>query len=616
MSCPHDIMKLGDRMSYQSLYRKYRPATFSSLVGQEAIVKIIKNAISREKIAHAYLFCGPRGTGKTSMAKLLAQGVNCTDMNGDVCNACDNCLEQTKGNHPDIIEIDAASNNGVEEIRDLISKVKYTPIMGKYKVYIIDEVHMLSQGAFNALLKTLEEPPSHVIFILATTEIQKVIPTIVSRCQRFDFTRINDQLIAERLDKVMKLEEIDNEAGVSDIIARLSGGGLRNALTILEQSMVYSDDKIKITDIYDVTGLISNEDKINLIKPMLENNIDAMLMKTKGILNRSHNIEQLNTDLIRALKDSIIYKETKNKDIVSYEHIEFVEFLSENVSLKKIFSIMDILLETSDKMKYSQNQGVYFEISMIKTFRELNKDEILRDVPKLDPVIRKEVVTKSVEEVVPTSRMTEENNGLAEEYSEADVLYETNQESTDTVSRETVKVEVVKQQEKIKVPFKVKTDVETMNQDRIIELMVTADKEKRFEDQEKLSYMNTFKHNIKWAKTVRMFERTDLVLSSPDFMVFAFNDDTSARESMVEQNKNESILFMQEITKEKRMVFSTTKRKFKEAVQEFVKKSKAGNLPEKLPRTEFVIKETESVNRDPIFDNAKELFGDKLEVKE
>ena len=475
-------------MSYQSLYRKYRPSTFSDVVGQEAIVKIIKKAILREKIAHAYLFCGPRGTGKTSMAKLLAQGVNCTAMNGDVCNACENCLEQTQGNHPDIIEIDAASNNGVEEIRDLISKVKYTPIMGKYKVYIIDEVHMLSQGAFNALLKTLEEPPSHVIFVLATTEIQKVIPTIVSRCQRFDFTRINDQLIAKRLDKVMELEDIEYEQGVSDVIARLSGGGLRNALTILEQSMVYSDDKIKISDIYDVTGLVSNDDKIELIRPVLENDINSTLNKTKDILNRSHNVEQLNTDFIRALKDSIIYKETKNKDIISYEHIDFVEFLSENLSLEQIFPIMDILLESSEKMKYSQNQAVYFEISIIKAFRELNQAKKAPEIIELDPVIKGKNETGHTNESKPRKIELEpkdsgEKTIVSSNTSEKDVSRETEVEIKSNESEVTLENEVkFKPKQEVLSTYNSFENNKLMDQNRIIKLMVTADKEKRIED--------------------------------------------------------------------------------------------------------------------------------------
>ncbi|NMB17919.1 MAG: DNA polymerase III subunit gamma/tau, partial [Erysipelothrix sp.] len=231
-------------MTYQSLYRKYRPTQFEDVIGQETIVKSLENSIIKNKISHAYLFTGPRGTGKTTMAKLMAKSINCTDEGKVICGQCESCKQADAGSHPDIVEIDAASNNGVEEIRTLIERVKFTPIIGDYKVYIIDEVHMLSQGAFNALLKTLEEPPSHVVFILATTEIHKVLPTIISRCQRYDFSRIDSDLISKRLDQIVESENREIEKGASSVIASLSGGGMRNALTILEQALILNDDLI------------------------------------------------------------------------------------------------------------------------------------------------------------------------------------------------------------------------------------------------------------------------------------------------------------------------------------------------------------------------------------
>ena len=239
-------------MGYKALYRTYRPNSFDEVAGQKHVVKTLQNAIEQKKIAHAYLFCGPRGTGKTSIAKIFAKTINCENEVEKPCLKCDNCLAVQEGNHPDIIEIDAASNNGVEEVRSLIEKVKYAPLKGKYKVYIIDEVHMMSTGAFNALLKTIEEPPAHVIFILATTEPHKVLPTIISRCQRFDFTKVSRIEIIERIHTILKAENIQCDEDVVKLIAQLADGGLRDALSILDQCIAYAKDNIELHHINEI----------------------------------------------------------------------------------------------------------------------------------------------------------------------------------------------------------------------------------------------------------------------------------------------------------------------------------------------------------------------------
>ncbi len=291
-------------MAYQALYRKWRPRTFDGVVGQTAITDTLKNAIKRGKISHAFLFAGPRGTGKTSCAKIFAKALNCTNLqDGEPCNECENCLAADKGTMNDIIEIDAASNNGVDEIRDIRDKVKYAPTQGKYKVYIIDEVHMLSMGAFNALLKTLEEPPEHVVFILATTELQKVPATIISRTQRYNFKRIDQHDLIARMTYILGQEKIDFEEKALEVIAQVADGGMRDSLSILDQILSYDQDKVKYDDALKITGYAAQEKieqvLLDLLKGQPEEKFYNLVQAANTALNdlRYTNQQQIPLDV-------------------------------------------------------------------------------------------------------------------------------------------------------------------------------------------------------------------------------------------------------------------------------------------------------------------------------
>lgn len=351
-------------MSYKALYRTYRPKTFSEVVGQRAIIKTLKNSIKNDKIAHAYLFCGPRGTGKTTMARLFAKALNCSKGKGEQCNSCENCIAIMEGNHPDIYEIDAASNSGVENVRNLIEQVGFAPIMGKYKVYIIDEVHSMSASAFNALLKTLEEPPSNVIFILATTEPNKVLPTILSRVQRYDFTKVSDKDIVYRMKQILDIEEIDYEESALKLIARMADGGVRDALSLLDQAISYCPGKIKEDEIYNLFGLLQIEDKIDIIRYCHLNDVKSALELIRKKAEEGADIVRLHDDLINIYKDLLVFGTTKEASLMNCLKPE--EAIPITVSAQEIRRDLDLLIKARRNYKNVVNVFDEFELTIIK----------------------------------------------------------------------------------------------------------------------------------------------------------------------------------------------------------------------------------------------------------
>lgn len=361
-------------MSYKSLYRKYRPMRFEDVCGQQFIVKTLSNAIKNNKIGHAYLFCGTRGTGKTTIAKIFAKLVNCLNPLDNVpCGECEICLNENTDEIPDIIEIDAASNNGVDEIRELKNKIKLMPVMCKYKVYIIDEVHMLSTGAFNALLKTLEEPPEHVIFILATTEPQKLPITIISRCQRFDFKKINVLDISKRLKYISQKEGIDIDDEAIEEIAKLSEGAMRDAIGLLDQISSFADSKITVEDIYIIRGSVSNRVLIELIEKYIDNDASSILSIVDDIYLSGKDFYRLSEDILVFYRNMLISKVAPSYfEDKALQLKDDIMRLSSKIEVKRIERMIKKLEELLRNIKSSDYPRILFETTILS---DLDLDE-------------------------------------------------------------------------------------------------------------------------------------------------------------------------------------------------------------------------------------------------
>ena len=416
---------------HKALYRAYRPQTFNDVVGQEHIIRTLKNQIENDNIGHAYLFSGTRGTGKTSTAKIFARAVNCLNsVNQEPCNECELCKDILNDSIMDVVEIDAASNNSVDDIRELRENVKYSPTKSKYKVYIIDEVHMLSQGAFNALLKTLEEPPSYIIFILATTEPHKIPATILSRCQRFDFKRVTVQDMTLRMRNICEEENIEVEEKALNLIARNSQGALRDALSILDQCISFGDNKILYDDVIELLGTVNIEQLFKMAQNIIDQNTKESLQDLNEFVLWGKDIKHLINDLIDHFRNLMVCKVSNElEEIISLpeETIDKFKLQSQNVDIDDLIRILNILSSTQDKMKTASNPRVLAEVTMMKIAQPMfddSKEALIKRIENLEKIIESgniQVKSYSSEEAITKEDLNEKEEIVYEAVKSEDV---------------------------------------------------------------------------------------------------------------------------------------------------------------------------------------------------
>lgn len=637
-------------MAYQALYRKYRPNSFEGVAGQRAIVQTLINAVKRQKIAHAYLFCGPRGTGKTSIAKIFAKMLNCEHQDQAPCGKCKNCQDFQKGAHPDIIEIDAASNNGVDEVRNLIEKIKYAPMEGKYKVYIIDEVHMMTPGAFNALLKTIEEPPAHVIFIFATTEPHKVLPTIISRCQRFDFNKVSVKDITERLHYVLEQEHVQMEEEAVRTIAVLADGGMRDALSILDQCIAYAQNEIRVSDVNAIYGITTPEEKGKLLQNVVDKNYLEMVNQIESLNEKGIDIRRLTSDLIDLLKDSMIYSLTEDESLISSAHLSVIQHIVSAISTARRFEMLDVLMDTFEKYRNASDVLSYFEVAMLKLLEIDDQKIIEREDEKQPKVIsQKEAVTlkdtcegnaSAYQETQTASAPSvslmdhQETKSEIEETSKTSVFPE-EKETDVSVSRETPSLfdESIEQEEpkaidtgqsslfeseEPKQKENVPEDKEPsllIDDTYVLRLLTGANKQERQQDDEKFREIQEYLNELEWAKYANAVKNTEIVASAKTYLVLSVNSTIEAKEINQIERKEGFASFMNQLLGISKKIFAIDHEQRKRVITRFKELMIQGQLPEPV-HIEIKKEKKEKIKEKTTEEKLADLFGDELVIME
>lgn len=586
-------------MAYQALYRKYRPTNFDEVVGQTHIIQTLKNAIVQNRIAHAYLFCGPRGTGKTSIAKIFAKTLNCTNSQDAPCGVCENCKMAANGSHPDIIEIDAASNNGVDEVRNLIDKVKYAPMQGKYKIYIIDEVHMMTSGAFNALLKTIEEPPAHVIFIFATTEPNKVLPTIISRCQRFDFNKVSMHDIKYRLSVVCKNEGIEIDENGLTLIAQLADGGMRDALSILDQCVAYCSSHIDVNDIRKIYGVVTSEDIGKLFYSVYKKDVDSFVKDIQKYSDMGMDIKRLTADFIHMLKDSLILDYSENSTLVSDMNKDMIRKYFKLAPINFRIKCMEELMDTYNKYTYASNALDYLEASLLKisSYSYESKTHIIdsdhNDFKEVEEEENYETSyddTSDNSDIIEKNAQKDDNNGVLEKSEISDVSRETLKQSENTNNK------II------------------LNDEFVIQLLVGATKMERSIDTNKFNNIGQFISSLEFGKYAATLRNSSIMASGSNYIVVCVSSEIFAKQINEFELNYGYEDFTEVLLGKAKKVFALDKTQQSRVKDEFKERMISGNLPEPY-QVRLKRKDAESENNMSIEDHMKSLFPN-IEIKE
>lgn len=585
-------------MTYQAFYRVYRPQSFREMSGQTHVKRTLQNALLANKTTHAYLFSGPRGTGKTSTAKIFAKALNCEKApTNEPCNECPTCRSITEGSHPDVIEFDAASNSRVEEIRDIIEKVRFAPVSARYKVYIIDEVHMLSTSAFNALLKTLEEPPSHAVFILATTEPHKLPATIISRCQRFDFKRLSSYDIVERMKLVLEDINLPFEEQALKVIAQAASGGMRDALSLLDQVVSFSGEKLTLENALLVSGSISQDVFYDMVVALKEKDIAHVLSLLEELIAEGKDPLRLSEDLITFFRDLLLLQTSEDLEelleLVTPEE-KFIE-LSREFSADTLYGYIDILSKTQQDMRFSHHTKVYLETALLKMTQFSNVGVLKAgDMPQADSALNNKVI--QLEKIIFQLKEQIEN-GAAISATDAPVKDENRQRT------------------KITNAYKAPTG-------RIKEVLKEATKKDII--QIKNAWLPALNQLQKSQSA--LFAEAEPVAASSSAFVIKFKYDIHCQ--MVAENKDLTSTFSQILFQQMGIMYEilcipesqwTVLREnfIRENGLNLKKDQNAGKVQESAPEAPYIDDAKEIESEDPIVKEAEKMFGkDFIEVVE